>query len=130
MRAVSTVVAGGRGFIFWMLLVKGEATVCDKKDGLTANNHKYLARGLVGVNTRARSERKFEPRLRQCKACGGGVRGEATEGVCGARCVVHSARRIALFTAHAVSLSGGGPWSFMAKNMAVTGKRCPPPRHV
>ena len=57
------------------------------------------------------------------------VWGKATDGVCCVKCVVLSARRIALFTAHAVfyTLSGGGPWSFTAKNMAVTGKHCTPP---
>ena len=40
------------------LVVKGKATVCDGKKGLTAIHHRYLALGPVGVDTRARSERE------------------------------------------------------------------------
>ena len=55
----------------------------------------------------------------------------AAGGVCCVECVVLSARRIALITAHAAfyTLSGGGQGSSTAENLAVTGKRCPP-HHV
>ena len=117
-------------FAFWLLVVERQAwgsKFTKRTETQSTIVIRDRARGQSGVARGAERVRRFEPKgIGVLRAACGGVLARATDGVV-QWCGVNGLRRIALVTAHAVSLSGGGPWSFMAKNMAVTGKRCPPP---